>query len=356
MEFPYAMPEIYLGVIDAASIEQREKDGIRQRKIRAYLSEFPKVIHYERKQTPHFWLERVDEMRRFGSACIASRENPLVTPCAGAVSVFYDKDGEVSFVSFSQKDAAAERNPEFRVPRNGFPQSEEDWYTNAHLYREAFEEGIFITRVGHELVLGTETKYDAIIESVAKHLEEKAKIKIYGTRRVPIIFREGNDTLKIATENGQKSIEDKGVLCWTPEIGFNFIKVMEVQYPLEELLLLDGETFPNGELIGRDTCVMDLKHLRGKTFGDPITETIHSYNKETGEVRIYTRDDKFLTSKTPRAVLRQIEIDGMPVYPADWMDESYAFLSREDVLAEFYCFGWAGLERKIKENDISSQK
>ncbi|MBU0530121.1 MAG: hypothetical protein KKC05_00440, partial [Nanoarchaeota archaeon] len=70
---------------------------------------------------------------------------------------------------------------------------------------------------------------------------------------------------------------------------------MEVQYPLEELHLVDGETLPDGTPLQRDVCVLDLAHLQGKVFGDPIHETVHRYRD--GNMEMFERDDEFYTDK-----------------------------------------------------------
>ncbi len=133
---------------------------------------------------------------------------------------------------------------------------------------------------------------------------------------------------------------------------------MIVKHPIEELLLIDAETKPNGELIGRDYCIIDLEHLQGKVFGDPIHEIVHSIKRGDEflkSVHISERDDKFLTDKVPRSVLCQFDYKGKPVYPLDWMDESYQFLSDKEVQKSFLShqdqkklFRWSALERSLK--------
>ncbi len=330
------MVEIYLGLVKEAKLEMYEGKGAKiTRNVIINIPENPVIVKKEQKQPLDFWLEKIVELgNNKGKIDMASPEYPLVTPCAGAISVFYGNNDTVRYVSFSQKDAGAPRDAGFRVPRNGFPNSEKDWVTNEHLYREAFQEGIFITRNKNELVLSKDGKYDKIIQEVASMLESKTNLRINGTKRIPIIFRGGYDTLhvfKYSDEHTlQKKLMDKGTISWTPETGFNFIKIMEVQYPIEELYLVDGETLPDGTPLRRDVCVLDLEHLQRKRFGDAIEERVHRRTGDGG-VKILERFDLFLTDKVPRSVLCQLEFNGESIYPVDWMIESVNFLSRPEV-------------------------
>ena len=342
------MPEIHVGLIKDALMTQSPNGvpiaGITKRVIKLTLPTNPETIDYERKQTPYFWLESVKALYETGRALITSHENPLLTPCAGAVSVFRD-DSESRYVSFSQKDPSAPRDPGFRVPRNGFPSSVEDWRTMAHLYREAWEEGIILTRESNELVLPEDSQYDETIYHVANMMCRKTGLTISGTKRVPIKFLDGNDLLEIYQDSKLVSTH-RGIISWTPETGFNFIKIMDVNYPIAELKIIGGETLPNGDPIGRNVCVIDLKELQGKKFGDRIRETVHQY--ERGKVRIYERSEPFLADKVPRSVLNQILVDGQPVYYVDWMEESREFLANPLVLRDFSRFRWSDLERRLK--------
>ncbi|MBU0530122.1 MAG: hypothetical protein KKC05_00445 [Nanoarchaeota archaeon] len=196
------MPEIYVGLTEEAIMTYNDDEFI-SREVDIRMPDNPStlrgnlvVLEYERKQSPYFWLEAVRIMKRHDCSYIASHENPLMTPAAGAVSVFFDLNGDVSYVSFCQKDDKAPRDPGFRVPRNGFPQSESDWFTNAHLYREAFEEGLIMTRKG-ELVLPEEETYDDLINAIAGTMVSRTGLKINGTKRVPIEFRDGYDRLRV---------------------------------------------------------------------------------------------------------------------------------------------------------------
>ncbi len=340
------MAEIYLGLSENATLSQQQVGNVKSRELRYYVPKNVIVIDHDKRQTPYFWLEKVDELRKRGFTNIASHENPLYTHAAGAVSIFHNDRGEIGYVSFSQKDDQSPRDPGFRVPRNGFPNNEEDWFTNNHLYKEAWEEGILLTR-GNELVLTQHSMHDELICQVAQMFQSKTGLKISGTRRIPIIFRNGYDTLHVYREGEkQPRLTDKGIISWTPEIGHCFIKIMEVQYPISELYLIDGEIFSNGDPIRRDVCVIDLNHLRGKKFADPIHEQVHRYKNDN--VEIFERDDIFLTDKVPRSTLNQVMIDGEPVYPIDWMDESYEFLSDQRSLRNFSLFGWSELEKRLK--------
>jgi len=250
----------------------------------------------------------------------------------------------------AQKDLEAPRDPGFRVPRNGFPTSPSDWLTMDHLYRKAFEEGLILTR-SYELVLPEDGMHDEIINQRAAFVESNTPLRFKGTRRVPIEFAGGRDTLNIYKEGQHTppSYSYRGALCWTPETGFNLITPMIVRYPISELLLVDPETMPSGKMIGRDQCVIDLDALKGKRFGEPIRETVHRSKKRVflPEIETFERDDLFLTDKVPRAVLCQFEYDGGTIYPVDWMDESREFLSRPDVQAAYNrAFAFSAFERK----------
>ncbi len=348
------MPEIYLALIEKATAKQRIDygNGRKARDVSIHIPRDPEIINYDRKQSPWFWLECVEHLRSNGYAKIASHENPLVTPSSGAISFFYDPKGEIRYVAMAQKDAGAPRDPGFRVPRNGFPQSEQDWYTMDHLVREAFEEGIMLTR-NYELVLPVDGTGEDEINQRAEILVTQTPIKINGTRRVPIVFRDGRDTLRVYREGEkQPRYEGKGAISFTPETGFNFIKMMEVQYPIDELYLIDSETKPDGSIIGREYCVIDLAHLTRKRFGEPIHETVHTIRegeKLLSNVSVYERDDKFETDKVPRSLLCQIKYDGQLVYPIDWMDESYEFLSNPRVLQAFNrAFAFSAFEKQLK--------
>ena len=129
-------------------------------------------------------------------------------------------------------------------------------------------------------------------------------------------------------------------------IYINLIKVMEVQYPLDKLWLVDGETFGDGTPIKRDVCVLDLRYLQGRRFGDLTAETLHV--NVNGEIRSYNRSDRFLTDKVPRSLLNQVMVDRMPVYPVDWMCESYEFLSRPEVQEKLSeGLGASGIEKEL---------
>ncbi len=211
----------------------------------------------------------MDELRETGVAVVGTRENPLMTPSAGAISFFCDEHGERQYVSLCQKDAKAPRDPGFRVPRNGFPSSVDDWFMFDHLYREAFEEGLFLTQ-DYELLLTGVPKYDAIIEKTADNLVSHTGLEIHGTRNASITFSPGRDTVKVRSAEREGSMS--GALSLTPETGCNLIQFLDVQYPIEELLLVDGETFPDGKPICRDTCLISLRDLKGKRFGQPVAE------------------------------------------------------------------------------------
>ena len=73
---------------------------------------------------------------------------------------------------------------------------------------------------------------------------------------------------------------------------------------------------------------------------------MHSYNR--GKFSTAKRNDLFLVDKVTRAVLNQTYIDGEPVYPIDWMDESYDLLNNPEVLRQSNRFNWSDLERKVK--------
>jgi hypothetical protein len=344
------MPEIYLTTTESASMQQSPAEpevGKTQRKLSFLLQTDSEIVDYERKQGVHFWLEKVRELREKGNASIASHENPLVTPCAGAVSLFQDNHGNTRYVSFSQKDDKAPRDTGFRVPRNGFPTCREDWFTLNHLYREAFEEGIFMTRSGNELVLAENPEYDPIINEVADMLVSKTGLNIQGTKRVPITFRDGRDTL-VVYKLGKEDIilERRGAISWTPETGFNFIQLMEVEYPISELYLVDGETSSDGTPLCRDVCVLDLHESQGKLFGEEVYEDVHRYDR--GIHRVVTRRDRFLIDKVSRSVLNQVYVGEQPVYPIDWMVESHAFLRNPRVIRDNSRFKWSELEKNIK--------
>ena len=344
------MGEIYLGLSQYATLSQSTgSDGTFCRKVKCWLPGNPEVINYDLRQSPRYWLSAVNRLRRgYKITQIASPENPLVTPSAGAVSVFVDEQGRPQYVSFCQKDAGAPRDPGFRVPRNGFPRSEEDWFTNAHLYREAFEEGIAIT-TGGELLVPEDGQHKDIIYGVARMLEERTRLRIRGEKGVPIKFLDGQDTLEIYSGKESKpKLVDTGVISWTPETGFNLIKVVTIQHPVHDLLLVDGERLPDGTPIQRDVCLINLHEIQGRVFGCPIEETVYRRNRETDWVDVLTRDDRFLCDKVPRSVLNQVLVDGRPVYPVDWMDESYAFLSDPKNLADMNRAGnmWSALEKK----------
>ncbi|HLD57020.1 MAG TPA: hypothetical protein VJA47_01865 [archaeon] len=342
------MGEICLGLSDQV-FAARKIIGRSSWEVTYILPEKPEVLDYDLRQSPRYWLQAAEKLMGQGSSRIASAENPLVTPSAGAVSVFVDDQGNPQYISFCKKDAGAPRDPGFRVPRNGFPRSQEDWETGAHLYREAFEEGVFVTR-GGELLVPVDCQYKEIIYGVADALAAKTGLKVKGEKSVPITFVKGEDRLKVFQEPDKKAkLDDYGVISWTPETGFNFIKVMNVQYPVEDLWIVDGEQLPDGTPIQRDVCVIDLKHLQGKLFGDPIHEIVHRRNRYTGDVEVFERDDRFLCDKVPRSVLNQVLVNGKPVYPIDWMDESYVFLSDPEIQADMNRAGaaWSALEKKI---------
>ncbi len=342
------MGEVYLGLSKEVHALRPIKNGRRVWEVTYTLPEKPEVLNYDLRQSPRYWLQAAEMLMKQGVSRIASTENPLVTPGAGAVSVFVDEQGNPQYVSFVQKDAKAPRDPGFRVPRNGFPRSEEDWYTNAHLYREAFEEGVFVTK-GGELLIPEDGQHKEIIYGVARMLEERTRLRIRGEKKAPIKFLDGQDTLEVYSGRDPKPrLVDHGVISWTPETGFNFIKVMEVQYPVEDLLIVDGEQLPDGTPIQRDVCILGLKDIQDKPFGSPITEIIHRRNRETGDVDVIGRFDRLLFDKVPRSVLNQVLVGGKPVYPVDWMDESYAFLSDPRNLAEMNKTGnaWSALEKK----------
>jgi hypothetical protein len=344
------MPDIYNGLSESATATESVIDGLKVREVSLYLPKNPEVVDYDRRQSLWFWLESIENLRRNNTASIASHENPLRTPSAGAISFFYDKTGRVRYVAMAQKDAGSPRDPGFRVPRNGYPHSREDWTTMGHLYREAFEEGIILTR-NNELVLSLDGNYDDIIREQAAFLESNTPLKIKGETRLPILFKEGLDTLLVY--NGDElAYKGHGAISWTPETGVNFVKQMVVQHPLEELLLVDAESFPNGKPIGRDYCVLDLDKLTGKKFGDPIHETVHRVKEGDtflDEVKIFERDDLFLTDRVPRSLLCQTMHNGQPIYPIDWIDEAYAFLSDPKVQAAYSnAFAASTLERKMK--------
>ncbi|MBI4163912.1 MAG: hypothetical protein HY512_03545 [Candidatus Aenigmarchaeota archaeon] len=343
------MGEIYLGLSKEVHASRPIKDGKRAWEVTYTLPEKPEVLNYDLRQSPRYWFQTAERLMKQGVSRIASEENPLVTPSAGAVSVFVDEQGNPQYISFVQKDAKAPRDPGFRVPRNGFPRSEEDWHTNAHLYREAFEEGVFVTR-GGELLVPADGQHKEIIYGVADMLAARTLLKIKGEKAVPITFAKGADRLKVFREPDKRAkLDDYGVISWTPETGFNFIKIMNVQYPVEDLWIVDGEQLPDGTTIQRDVCVIDLKHLAGKVFGNPIHETVHRRNRYTGEVEVFERNDRFLCDKVPRSVLNQVLVDGKPVYPIDWFDESYIFLFHPEILADMNKAGnaWSALEKNM---------
>ncbi|MBS3140772.1 hypothetical protein J4405_01345 [Candidatus Woesearchaeota archaeon] len=345
------MSEIYLGFGEKLTIEQG-KEG---RTFSLYLPGKPEVSTKEIKPNPHVWLKKIEELRRTGSVEISGNETPVVTHSAGSISVFYE-NGERKYVSFSQKDESAPRDPGFRVPRNGFPSNSGEWFTNRHLYRESWEEGIFLTEDGR-LVLPKSPIYDYIIKNVAKRIVEQTGLKIRGSKRTKINFENGKDTLEIFYGPEKKCmLFDYGAISWTPETGFNFIKEMAVYAPISDLRLIDGETFPDGKVIGRDICIIDLEQLQGKTFGDEIEEEVHSFRD--GKFVRTKRNSRFLTDRVPRSFLSSLIYKGKPVYPADAIDEAYAFVSDEQVLRTFdeheakgedpNKFKWSTLERKLR--------
>ncbi len=342
------MGEIHLGLTEKAHMREKPEGG---KEVFLYMDEQPEVKDYDLRQSPRFWLSCYRSLYGDGATRIASPENPLVTPSAGALSFIYDETGKIGYVAMAQKDGGAPRDPGFRVPRNGFPQSEDDWYSMAHLWREAYEEGIFLTR-SKELVLPQSGEGEGEIMRRAVFIQGKTPLRIRGTKRVPIEFLDGPDKLSIYRgEDHIKTVD--GYVSWTPETGFNFIKPMVVEHPMEDLLLVDPETFPNGDLIGRDYCVIDLKHLQGKVFGDIIHETVHRLKEGSefrSDVNVFERDDRFFTDKVPRSVLCSFEYDGQPVYPVDWMRESFDFLRRPDVEKALNgAFRFSGYERKLLE-------
>jgi len=176
------MVEIYLGLADRLVIEQEE----RNRTFSLYLPETPEVSTTDIKPNPSVWLRKIDELRRNGNVEISGRETSIVTPSAGSISVFYDN--RRIYVSFSQKDEKAPRDPGFRVPRNGFPNKRSEWLTNAHLYRESWEEGIFIFE-DENLVLPQDQSYDMIIRKVAELIKTQSGLKLKGERRAKIEFK-----------------------------------------------------------------------------------------------------------------------------------------------------------------------
>jgi hypothetical protein len=311
------------------------------------------VLEYEKRQSPEFWLEKVqdlfDENDHFRNYTIkiASHENPIATPCAGSISFLKDSETGKSYVAMSQKDSRAPRDPGFRVPRNGFPRSPQDWLTLDHLFSETFEEGIFVRKDKKDIILPRNESYDNIILSVAENLEKHTNLRFSGTIRADMYFEPGNDILNIRKENGI-SREIGASISWTPETGFNVIKRLILNYPLSELLFIDGETFPDGKPIKRDYCVIDLDHLAGKTFGEPITEKIYRH-EENGLINIFDRDEYFYTDKVPRSVLCQTKHMGRPIYPIDWLVESRQFLSNANTLRESNLTKYSAIERKQYE-------
>lgn len=339
------MPEIHVGLSERAYLSNiAANEGDRSLTLEMILPSAPEIVDYEVKQSPRFWLDAIGKLRGIGVAPIGTRTNPLMTPSAGAISFFLNEHGEREYVSLCQKDAGAPRDPGFRVPRNGFPSSQGDWYTFDHLYREAFEEGIFLTR-DHELLLTGNPEYDATIEKTANNLVSHTGLSIRGTRTASITFSPGKDTVRVLSPDRTGSMS--GVLSITPETGCNLIQFMDVRYPIEELLLVDGETFPNGKPICRDTCLIALRELQGKLFGDIVNERVYKHDK-SGNISIEDRVAPFLCDKVPRSVLNQVEIDGKPVYPLDWMDESYEFLNSRAARMESAKIMYSTLEKKMK--------
>lgn len=329
------MADIYLAFLEKAVVEQGKEGKV----VHLYLPAEPETTETPITQPHTLWLEYARNLRQEGIAEISIPEYRVTTPSAGAISVFY-QDDKPTHVSFSQKDPDALRDPGFRVPRNGYPRSPENWVSMGHLVEEAFEEGIFLTRNG-ELVLAEDENFDSIIKSVADRIVTQSGLNIRGTRRVPIRFVGMQDTLNIYNKDGILVHTYRGAFSFTPETGYNLIQEMRVDYPAEELVLVDGETLPNGNVIGRDTCLLKIGELKGKRFGDPIKERVYRQaryddKKLTGRVEEFERDDRFYTDKVPRSFLCQLrDADGEPVYPIEWMAETEQLFSNPHVLGSW---------------------
>ncbi len=350
---------MYVGLVEKAQLVESYDHN--KRPIRYVAISIPyniKVVDRDVRQSLDFWLKAVDGLYEIVDVptprtIIASKENPLSTPSAGAVSFFCDENGEVRYVAMAQKDAGAPRDPGFRVPRNGFPESERDWYTMEHLVREAYEEGIMLTR-NYELILPDDGLGEHIVNERARILESQTPLRIAVTIRVPVKFVDGRDKITVVKGNDMyhSFLEDYGTVSWTPETGLNFVKAMEVRYPMEDVLLVDTETLPDGRIIGRDYCVTDLLHLQGKRFGDPVHETVHRIKDGSEflpQVQVFGRDDVFLADKVSRSLLCQYEYHGQPVYPVDWLEESLEFLSRPEVQKAYgQGFAFSDLEKRLK--------
>ena len=342
------MSDIYVGLVHKALMEQSPRNSVDlplARKVYLSLPADPTVFQFELKQPPYFWLRCVDRLRREGKVSIATEETPIVTPGGGALSFFLNEQGQRTHAVFAQKDEYSPRDKFCRVARSGFPSSQDEWHTMDHIYREAFEEAVMLDKSTKELLLPQEEKYDHFIYPTVERLVSKTGLEVRGTRRIPIRFNGGNDLLHIMSSTADTVIK-KGVVIWTPETGFNFLQMMDVQYPVEEVLVIDGETLPDGTPLCRNICTIDLQDLRGKIFGDPVREKVQIY--KNGQIMEQTRVDPFLTDKVPRAVLNQVRFQGEPIYPIDWMEESYQFLSRAGVLGAHARFEWSALEKKIK--------
>lgn len=339
------MSDILLAEIERAYMRQEiGDDGRTVRHVSLHIPSKPKVIEHSLKQPVSFWLEKAERVNYGYETNIASHEAPLPPPSGGAIPMFSDYT-----IAFPQKEAYLPGDPGRRVPCSGYPAFKEEWYSLDNIVRETNEELIMITKDNHELVIPENDVGVEIIYKTADNLKEKAGLKIDGEIKLPIKFLDGRDTLNIHEEDSLKS-EHSVVVSWTPEIGLNALKVLDVQHPSFDLYLIDGEILPNGKPLTRDMCIIHQKNIQGKRFGDTIVEKVHHYNGDN-TFKSYVRKDRLIMDKVSRSVLNQIELGNKPLYPIDWLDESILFLSQPNLPRPKKGQSWVEIERKIKIKD-----
>jgi len=368
------MVEIFAGLIKQGVFRQDVQDGVVKRQVSIVLPEIyqgskgnDNILKFERNEfeavkfdfkSPHyFWLKTIKENMldelgnlKTGDARFATEDAPVLTPCGGSISFINDSDTKKKYVAMAQKDMGASRDPGFRVSRNGFSSNIGDWVSMNHIYRESFEEGLFLTK-DYKLLLPENNKYDNIIYSVLENLQKKTNIRVNGEKRIPITFEDLNDKLIITDIATKTKHTYGGAISWTPETGFNLIKKMIVNYPLDDLLFVDGETFPNGDPIKRDYCVIDLDVLQGKRFMDDISETVYNHT-EDGKIEISQRDDLYKTDKVPRSVFSQVLHKGKPIQKEDWMLESFRVMSHPKMLSKASSVGYSSEEATLYQKGI----
>ncbi len=343
------MPEIHLGLIEKAYMHESNPDGPLERRIELWLPDRnSKTIDHEIKPNPYFWLNKIDELKSSGSTRIAYEHTPLVTPSAGTITVFAEGE-RITGVAMAQKDMHAPRDPGFFVPQNGFPQSSRDWETLMHLYRETFEELLVLTDDHCVCMPKHHPEYDELVRWTAEGLVTWTGLSTSIATAADMEFLDGPDELVIRRpgKKGARPEVHKGFLSWTPETGFNFIKLLRIQGDISQYWLADGEKLPDGSYLQRPYALWDVKDLQGKAFGDSVDTIFHRRHRCSFDLA--RSNVPFYTDKVPRSVLCNVEVDGKPIYPIDWMEESYDLLSNPSIQAKANRIPYSTYEKELIE-------